>query len=100
VDDAPEVGPDFSRGSGTDSLAFTGFPTSATSPSASNTAAGYRFGVTAGIKTAYGFGLSIEGAYMRETGLPVFDRDGNNPTRLVLSSGDAWTAMARGTLGF
>jgi len=56
--------------------------------------------VTAGIKSAYGFGLSIEGAYMRETGLPVFDRDGNNPTRLVLSSGDAWTAMARGTLGF
>jgi len=95
-----EVGPDFSRGSGTDSLSFTSFPTSATNPSASHTAAGYRLGVTAGIKTAYGFGLSVEGAYMRETGLPVFDRDGNNPTRLELSSGDAWTVMGRARLGF
>jgi hypothetical protein len=95
-----EVGPDFSRGSGTDSLSFTTFPTSSTNPSTSQTAAGYRVGVTAGIKTAYGFGLSIEGAYMRETGLPVFDRDGTNSTRLELSSGDAWTVMGRGTLRF
>ena len=81
-------------------MSFTSFPTSATNPSASHTAAGYRLGVTAGIKTAYGFGLSVEGAYMRETGLPVFDRDGTNSTRLELSSGDAWTVMGRGTLRF
>ena len=37
---------------------------------------------------------------MRETGLPVFDRDGNNPTRLEFSSGDAWTVMGRARLGF
>jgi len=95
-----ELGPDFSRGSGNDSLAFTGFPTSAVNPSASETAVGYKFGVTAGIKTAYGFGLGIEAAYMRETGLPVFERDGNNPTRFVLGEGNAWTVMARGTQGF
>jgi hypothetical protein len=95
-----EVGPDFSRASSTDTLSFTGFPTSASSPGASDTAAGYRLGLIAGIKNAYGFGLSVEAAYMRETGLPVFDRDGTNPTTLVLSSGDAWTVMGRGRLSF
>ena len=29
---------------------------------------------------------------MRETGLPVLVRDGNNPTALKLDDGDGWSA--------
>jgi hypothetical protein len=95
-----EIGPDFSWGSGRDRLSVTGFADSSTSPSAARTAPGYRLGLTAGVQTSAGFKLSLEGAYMRESALPVFDRDGNNPTRLELKSGDVWTGMVRGSLRF
>jgi hypothetical protein len=95
-----EFGPDFSWGSGHDRLSLTGFADSTASPSSSHTAAGYRLGLTAGVQTPAGFKVSFEGAYMRESALPVFDRDGNNPTRLELKSGDVWTGMVRGTLRF
>jgi len=96
-----EIGPDFSWGSGHDRLSLTGFPDSASSPSASHTAAGYRLGLTAGVQTSAGFKVSLEGAYMRETALPVFDRDLTSPTTtLQLKSGDVWTGMVRGTLRF
>jgi hypothetical protein len=95
-----EAGPDFSRATGDDRLSLTGFADSSTNPSASDSAFGYRVGLTIGIKTSYGFGLSIEGAYFNETALPVFGRDGSAPTTLDLEMGRGWTGMFRGTLRF
>lgn len=88
-------GPDFSHGSGTDRLSFTGFADSQSEPSETKTSLGYGFSLSLGLKTPLGMKLSIAGSYMHETGLPVFYRDGNNPTQLQLEGGDKWDARVR-----
>ena len=95
-----EVGPDISRGSGNDSLSFTGFPDSSINITKSKTDVGFSAGLSAAVEMNNGLKLGIEGRYMRETGLPVLERDGDNPTKLELKSGDAFIGMVRGTKSF
>lgn len=95
-----EFGPDFSRGSGLDRLSLTGFPDSSAEPSTSRTAYGYKLGVTAGVNTPIGLKLSIGVNYLRDSAVPVFMRDGNNPTSLCLKGADAWEAYVRGSIPF
>lgn len=93
-----EVGPDFSHGSGSDRLSFTGFPDSSIGISKSKTDFGFSTGLSVGLELSSGVKLGIEGRYTHETGLPVLVRDGTNPTRLELESGDAFIGMARVTV--
>jgi len=95
-----EVGPDLSWARGTDSLAFTGFPTSSTALSAQKTDIGFTTGVRLSAKFPNGFGIAAQISYLRATGLPVFERDGVAPTVLKLEAGDMWTASVRGSVKF
>jgi hypothetical protein len=95
-----ELGPDFSKASGRDNLSFTGLPDLGANPSASRTALGYKLGLSAGLKTQSGWNVTLAGSYMSETGLPVFERDGNNSTQMKLESGDAWTVRLGARIEF
>jgi len=95
-----EAGPDISSARGTDSLAFTGFPTSSVGLSASKTDIGFTTGVRLSAKLSNGFQIGAQLSYLRATGLPVFERDGNEPTVLKLEAGDMWTVSVRGTIKF
>ena len=95
-----EIGLDYSRATGEDRLSLTGFADSYTNPSASRAALGYEAGVSAGFKNQNGFDVKAEFNYMRETGLPVFGRDGNNSTNLGLESGNAWSGTVRATFKY
>lgn len=95
-----EVGPDFSHGSGSDRLSFTGFPDSRIGISKSKTDLGFSAAVSAGVEFSNGVKLAVEGRYIRENGLPVLGRDGTNPTRLELESGDAFIGTGRVTIPF
>ena len=95
-----EVGPDLSWARGSDSLAFTGFPTSSIALSTSKTDIGFTGGVRLSAKLSNGFQIGAQLSYLRATGLPVFERDGNGPTVLKLEAGDMWSVSVRGTIKF
>ncbi|HKY86015.1 MAG TPA: hypothetical protein VJL90_04565 [Pseudorhodoplanes sp.] len=87
-----EAGADFSSAGGSDRLSFTGFSDSIRPLDASKTQFGFSTGLNLNFQTATGLNFGVDGRYMREAGLPVLVRDGNNPTALKLEDGDGWVA--------
>lgn len=88
---AVEAGPDFSSASGSDRLSFTGFADSFRALNQSKTDFGFGASAFVGFEMQGGVKIVIDGRYMRDTGLPVFVRDGTNPTTLDLKSGDGFS---------
>ena len=87
------------NGNGTDSLSFTGFPTSTAHLDASDSGTYYKLGVgfevTAGpMKSHLMFG------YENMPAVPVIVRDGNNPSQLTFGDSDAWSVKFGVNIGF
>lgn len=95
-----EAGPDFSSASGSDRLSFTGFADSVRPLDRSQTDFGFGAGVFVGFELQGGMKVAVDGRYMRDNGLPVFVRDGTNPTTLDLKGGDAFIGTASVTVPF
>jgi hypothetical protein len=96
---AGEFGGFHVNGNGTDSLSFTGFPTSAAHLDASDSGTYYKLGVglevTAGpMKSHLMFG------YENMPAVPVIVRDGNNPSQLTFGDSDAWSVKFGVSVGF
>jgi hypothetical protein len=95
-----EIGADISHADATSRLAFTGFQDSVSSPSASETDLGFKVGLTAGWKTSNGISMNLNLDYRRDNALPVFERDGNNPTLIRLENGTVIDLTASLTIPF